>query len=60
MGRNVTSLVGTKPYSSNRRNDMAKKRHKTSDAGAKRIEGFKYLGEKPGKKAHSKKRVAGK
>ena len=39
---------------------MAKKRHKTIDAGSKRIEGFKYLGEKPGKKAHSKKRVAGK
>jgi hypothetical protein len=39
---------------------MAKKKHITSNPGSKRIEGFKYLGEKPGKKAHSKKRVAGK
>jgi len=39
---------------------MAKKKHKTSDAGAKRIEGFKYLAEKPGKKSRSRKRVGGK
>ena len=39
---------------------MAKKKHKTSDAGAKRIEGFKYLGEKPSNKKRSRKRVAGK